>query len=210
MKYIKSAIRLLFLALFLFLILNEKMIIWLALYAVSLVLALFFGRIYCGYVCPMNTLMIPTEWIAKKLKIQTDKTPKWLRSGKFPWFSLAGSLVLTILGRKVLQKNIPILLIWVAVSVLVTLRYKQTIFHNLICPFGILQKFFGKFAWFSEKVDKDGCIGCKLCEKVCPTKAIEVDKEDKKAEINTSLCLQCNNCQQVCPKNTIHYVKQTK
>lgn len=208
MKYIISAIRILFLALFLFLVLNGKMMLWLALFAVSLIVALLFGRVYCGYVCPMNTLMIPTEWLSKKLKLQTDKSPKWLRSGKFAWFALIGSIAVMLLAKKILHKNIPILLIWLVVSILITLRYKPAVFHNLICPFGAIQKVFGRFAKFSEKVNKESCIGCKLCEKVCPSEAIEVKSIDKKAKIETSLCLQCTNCQQVCPKNAIHYSKQ--
>lgn len=205
MKYTIYGIRIIFLGLFLFLVINGKMMLWLALFALSLVLALFFGRIYCGYACPMNTLMVPTEWISKKLKIQTKKTPKWLESGKIGWISLAASIILMIIGKVVLKRDIPVLMIWLVASVLITLRYKPSIFHNLICPFGVLQKLFGKNARFSEKVNKENCIGCKLCEKVCPTEAIIV--LDKKAEIDTALCLQCTSCVQVCPKDTIHYVK---
>ncbi|MBP9983827.1 MAG: 4Fe-4S binding protein, partial [Prevotella sp.] len=167
MKYIINIIRILFFVLFIFLLLNGKMMLWLALYAVSLLAALLFGRVYCGYVCPMNTLMIPTEWLSKKLKLQTDKSPKWLSPGKFAWFSLVGSVAIMLLSQKLLHKNIPILLIWLAVSVLITLRYKPAVFHNLICPFGPLQKIFGRFAILSERVNKEDCIGCKLCEKVC-------------------------------------------
>lgn len=207
MKYIITTIRILFFASFIFLLLKGKMMLWLALYGISLLVALLFGRVYCGYICPMNTLMIPTEWLSKKLKIQTDKSPKWLGSGKFAWLALVGSVVIMLLAQKLLHKNIPILLIWLAVSVLITLRYKPAVFHNLICPFGPLQKVFGRLAKFSEKVDKESCIGCKLCEKVCPCEAIEVKSTDKKAEIKTSICLQCTNCQQVCPSNAIRYSK---
>ena len=207
MKFIINAIRILFFALFIFLLLNGKMMLWLALYAVSLLVALLFGRVYCGYVCPMNTLMIPTERLSKKLKLQTDKYPKWLGSGKFAWFALVGSVAIMLLAQKLLDKNISILLIWLVVSALITLRYKPAVFHNLICPFGPLQKVFGRFAKVSEKVNKESCIGCKLCEKVCPSEAIEVKSTDKKAEIKTSICLQCTNCQQICPKDAIHYSK---
>ncbi len=207
MKYIINSIRVLFFVLFIFLLVKGKMMLWLALYGVSLLVALLFGRVYCGYVCPMNTLMIPTEWLSKKLNLQTDKSPKWLRSGKFAWFALIGSVAVMLLAKKILHKDIPILLIWLAVSVLITLRYKPAVFHNLICPFGPLQKVFGRFAKFSENVNKESCNGCKLCEKVCPTEAVEVKSIDKKAEIETSLCLQCTNCQQVCPKDAIHYSK---
>ena len=98
MKYITNIIRILFLALFIFLLANGKVLLWLALFAVSLVAALIFGRVYCGYACPMNTLMIPIEWLSKKLKLQTADTPKWLKNGYFTWiapFLLTGLLPAT-------------------------------------------------------------------------------------------------------------------
>ena len=207
MKHLINLIRILFLVVFIFLMANGKNMLWFGVLGISLLLAVVFGRLYCGYACPMNTLMIPTDWIAKKINIQTDKTPKWLSSGKFGWISLIASIGIMIFSKRVLQKNIPVLLIWIVVSVLVTLRYKPAVFHNLICPFGVLQKAFGKFAIFSERVDKSECIGCNKCEKVCPSAAIEVDQSDKNAEIETSLCFQCTNCVQVCPTDCISYTK---
>lgn len=207
MKYITTIIRILFLALFLFLLVNGKVLLWLALFAVSLIAALIFGRVYCGYVCPMNTLMIPVEWLSKKIKLQTSKTPKWLKNGYFAWITLIISIAAMLLSKGFLHANLPILPFWLVMSILITLRYKPAVFHNLICPFGALQRTFGRFARLSEKVDKDVCIGCKLCEKVCPSNAIVVSSKDKKAVISSALCHQCTNCRQVCPKDAIHYSK---
>lgn len=207
MKYITNIIRILFLALFIFLLANGKVLLWLALFAVSLVAALIFGRVYCGYACPMNTLMIPIEWLSKKLKLQTADTPKWLKNGYFTWITLGISVAVMLLSKRLLHVDLPILPFWLVMSILITLRYKPAVFHNLICPFGALQRSFGRFARLSEKVDKDACIGCKLCEKACPSNAIVVSSEDKKAVINTALCHQCIKCQQVCPKDAIHYSK---
>ena len=205
MKYITTIIRILFLALFLFLLVNGKVLLWFALFAASLIAALIFGRIYCGYVCPMNTLMLPVEWLSQKLKLQTSKSPKWLKNGYFAWITLVISIAVMLLSKRLLHINLPILPFWLVISVLVTFRYKPEVFHNLICPFGALQKTFGRFAMLSEKVNKDACIGCKLCEKTCPSKAITVSSKDNKAEINAALCHQCSNCSQVCPKGAIHY-----
>lgn len=205
MKHIVTIIRLVFLALFTFLLATGNMMLWLGLFAVSLLAALIFGRIYCGYVCPMNTMMIPTEWISKKLRIQTQKVPKWLGNGYFAWITLLVSILAMLISKRFLHINLPILPIWLAVAVLLTLRYKPSVFHNLICPFGALQKLLGRFARRATNVDETACIGCKLCEKVCPSDAIAIIGEDKKANINIALCHQCINCQQVCPKKAIRY-----
>lgn len=202
-----TLVRILFLALFIILSLNGKMMLWLMLFALSLVLAFIFGRVYCGYICPLNTLMIPVDSLSKKLKIQTNKIPKWLSYEKLPWIFLVLSIAIMILGKKVFHKNIPILLIWLVVSLLVALRYKPAIFHNFICPFGVLQKVSAKLTRFSKSVNKQNCIGCRLCEKVCPSEAISVNNKTKKALINTEFCFQCINCEKVCPQKAIQYSK---
>lgn len=208
MKIIVNTIRVLFLGLFLFIITMGKPMLWLALFGVSLIAALLFGRVFCGYVCPMNTLMIPTEWLSKKLKIRTGRRPRWLKNGIFAWIALGVTAVSMIVSKRLFQIDLPIMLVWLALSVLVTLRYKPEVFHNLICPFGALQKTFGRFAKFSQRVDKNTCIGCKLCEKVCPSAAIVVRPDDKKAVIDTSVCHQCINCRQVCPTKAISYLSK--
>jgi polyferredoxin len=154
----------------------------------------------------MNTLMISAEWISKKLKIQTRKAPKWLRSGYFSWISLIVSIAALLLLKRFLHIDFPILPIWLTIAIIITLVYGPAVFHNLICPFGALQKVFGRFARLSKRVDKTACIGCRLCEKACPSEAIVVG-EEKKAVINSALCHQCTNCQQACPREAIQYSK---
>lgn len=49
-----------------------------------------------------------------------------------------------------------------------------------------------------------GCIGCKKCEKVCPSGAVKV--ENNVALIDYSLCTNCGACIEQCPKKVIKAV----
>ena len=55
-------------------------------------------------------------------------------------------------------------------------------------------------------VDESLCIGCKICEKVCPVYAISVT--DKKAHSDSSKCMACANCADRCPRYAIKMVER--
>ena len=55
-------------------------------------------------------------------------------------------------------------------------------------------------------VDQDLCIGCKVCEKVCPVYAISVT--DRKAHSDADKCMACANCSDRCPRYAIKMVER--
>jgi formate hydrogenlyase subunit 6/NADH:ubiquinone oxidoreductase subunit I len=53
------------------------------------------------------------------------------------------------------------------------------------------------------KYDKEKCIGCKLCLKVCPSGAIEFKADEKKVKFYMSRCTFCSQCNDICPVGCI-------
>jgi formate hydrogenlyase subunit 6/NADH:ubiquinone oxidoreductase subunit I len=47
--------------------------------------------------------------------------------------------------------------------------------------------------------DRNKCIGCKLCVRVCPAHATDYLAEEKKIVIHNDRCCFCAQCTEVCP-----------
>jgi NAD(P)H-quinone oxidoreductase subunit I len=66
-------------------------------------------------------------------------------------------------------------------------------------PVPVPEKFRGKIVYEREK-----CIGCRLCVRVCPSRAIQFLPEEKKIKIRIDRCIFCSQCNDVCPVNCLH------
>ncbi|MEA1993700.1 MAG: 4Fe-4S binding protein [Euryarchaeota archaeon] len=69
---------------------------------------------------------------------------------------------------------------------------------EIIPPIEIPSKFRGAVSY-----DRDKCIGCQLCTRVCPSQAIEFKPEEKKIKIFMARCTFCSQCVEVCPVNAL-------
>ncbi|MFV9511302.1 4Fe-4S binding protein [Tepidibacillus sp. LV47] len=54
--------------------------------------------------------------------------------------------------------------------------------------------------------DMNQCTLCGICEKVCPTKAIQVHQEDQQLVFQQEQCIGCNLCKDVCYRNAITFL----
>ena len=52
-------------------------------------------------------------------------------------------------------------------------------------------------------VNEDLCSGCKICQELCPYKAISFDEEKKVSQVNEALCKGCGVCVAACPSGAI-------
>jgi ferredoxin-type protein NapH len=195
----------LFLALLVIFFMNGKLQLWFGVFAVGVLVSVFAGRFFCGWICPMGTLFRPIGWLYKKIGIKRIKTPElfkknWVRVGFFLLFVAA--MILT----KVLKLHVNILLYIIAFSVILTLIFTEDFWHRHLCPFGTILSISSRFSKKGINIDENVCIACGKCQKVCPSQSIET-LESKKRKNRANECLMCFKCQDVCPANTCNYDK---
>lgn len=204
LQRIRQVGQLLFLGVFLALMILGKAQIWMALIFTSTALAYFFGRFYCGWMCPINTLIRPMQWISKKLKVNKNEVPSIFKSKKlkyitFEFFLIGlGYTIYTITqGRK-----FPLPLIIIPIALIITFFINEKTWHTYLCPWGTLFSFTAKFSKY--RIQASQCLGCSLCKKSCPADAVIVNKEHG-AFSNPTDCLLCFECSDTCPSNTMKY-----
>ena len=199
-RWIQAAFLLLFVAV----MVAGRVQLWMAVFVGSLLGAFLFSRFYCGWLCPINTLMEVVDWFYQKTGIKRKQVPGWIKSPVVRYGVLAvfvGILAMTLrTGRK-----LPVLPALLVLGVLVTLVYVPALWHRYLCPYGTLLSLPGRLARKKWQVTAEQCNGCGVCVRVCPAEAVAVGGDPKKAAIVTKMCLACTACARACPTKAIHF-----
>jgi cytochrome c oxidase accessory protein FixG len=215
---------------------NEFAIVFFALMFlmfVVIVSSVFYGRVYCGYLCPqmifseasMNLETRLRRWVVKKF---IDWNPKWrnrLHRALFYALVAAASVFLAFIFisyfvaprdvlRSVLTLDIRTAggISGAAVTLLTFLDFSlvRLRFCTTACPYGYLQGMLGdkNTLLVHYRDETHQCIECKKCVRVCPM-GIDIRKSPFQIE-----CVHCADCIDACDEilgklgkpGLIHYV----
>lgn len=174
-------------------------------YAVAKIFGpLIFGRGWCGYAC----------WTAMVLDFLPYKTPRNGRRKnleKIRYFTFILSLVfvssLFLLGVGNLERIMfwsflvgNILYYTVGIALAFGLKDNRA-FCKYICPITVFLKPSSYFSLLRIKCNKNKCISCGKCRRVCP---MDVDVTDNsRKRINGTECILCMECVKNCPKDAL-------
>lgn len=173
-------------------------------YAVAKIFGpLLFGRGWCGYAC----------WTAMVLDLLPYKQPKGERRnwGYIRYITFTVSLVfvgaLFLLNVRHMEKIMfwsfvagNVLYYAVGIALAAALKDNRA-FCKYVCPITVFLKPASYFSLLRVKVDKDKCVGCGKCRRVCPMN-VDVTDNSRGRKYGTE-CILCMECVDNCPKGAI-------
>lgn len=179
------------------------------------VTALFFGRFFCGYICPVGALQDLFNYIGRKLGLKEIKLNiKHFKFEIIKFIVLIGILILSIfeLGNLIspfspwlaylnffigLNLNVGSL---VLLLILLISLFTKRIFCRSMCPLGAFQTLLYAIGPF-KLYKPHNCGGCKNCIKNCP-----VDIDSSEELVISPECINCSECtSSVCIKGNEGY-----
>ena len=112
---------------------------------------------------------------------------------------LEGGIPLVWLNQS-MRSAIGFLYYWKATILAITLLLSIVIYRpfcKYICPLGAIYSFFNPISVFKYRLDKDKCVKCGKCKKVCGMNINPVEN------CNHLECIRCGRCKKVCPVKAI-------
>lgn len=182
--------------------------------------ALFGGRLYCAWVCPVNVLTDTAAWLRRRLGLKSGRVPDpntryWVLAGSLLAAALTSSLVwewvnpVTVVQRSLifgLGGSLTVVIAIFAYDLLVASRG----WCGHLCPMGAFYGLLGQKSLLRITADRRGaCNDCMDCFKVCPEPQV-IRPALKKAGQDSPLildrdCTNCGRCIDVCGRNVFHF-----
>jgi polyferredoxin len=189
----------------------------LTIFIAAILIGLFFRKGLCGWICPVGFTSNLIEKLGLKMK-SIRRAPKWL---DWPLLSLKYLLLAFFVYLIVLKMDLAAietfnrapynlvvdakmllffiepsrLTLWVMGFLVAISFVSRNFWCRYLCPYGALLGLLALAGPTRIRRDKELCIDCHKCEKVCPG-AIRVAAKET---VNSPECLGCLECVAACP-----------
>ncbi len=149
------------------------------LFALPLVFALLFGRVFCAGVCPLGA-------VQDLVLIKPVRLPAWLVAGlsMLPILYIGLAVLYAVNGTGFFicrydpfvgffRLSGPAVMLAVGGLFVVASTFIGRPYCRFLCPYAVLLSLCSRWSWRQIKTTPDDCIVCGLCEDACPFGAIE-------------------------------------
>ncbi len=179
----------------------------------SLLLALLFGRLFCGWLCPLGFW---TERIMGRITSDSE-LPEFFKTKTFRYlFTIVFLTTFVSLWYFFPFERFlfPLLLMGAmfGFATILGLFSFDKAWCAYICPWGVLSSLLGKYAPYQLGI-RGECQGCEACVEACPIDEVPAqavkEKESKEVPNLPSRCIRCLECSRACPNDSIDVIKKS-
>jgi polyferredoxin len=171
MKKIRLIVRVLFLIIILFLWYIGRTDIWGPLVLLGLLAIPLFGRLYCGWICPVSTSIDLTKRFFPQAPLK-KYVPKMLdRKVRIILFLLMLAYMINFIKT---DFGIPFFILMIPYGLIITILFSESCAHRN-CLVGIIYSWLGRFSKMTYSADQGVCLACLRCSTVCPNDCLITD-----------------------------------
>jgi len=185
-------------------------------FASTIGFAVLFGRVICGFLCPVGLIQDIVHQIRQKTRIKgirinesfynKMKPVKWVMvlimicltfaGGEFCSFcpALATSPVFAGMAVSLYLSG------FLMTAVLVGGFFKRRFWCN-ICPLGLMIGLLHRISPFRIKKNVQSCTECGACYEACPMGIKIIYTEREKTDVTDMNCIMCGECIRKCPED---------
>ncbi|OEU84155.1 MAG: nitrate reductase [Desulfobacterales bacterium S5133MH4] len=183
-----------------------------------IILALLLGRVFCGWICPINYFSDIIDRICKIFSGKRFRKDRVILPKAIFWYALAGELLFAMIlgaplfvflsppglvGREIMMAVFFHTLALEGVVVLIVLGLNlitRRFFCRYLCPLGALLAFLGTKRQLLVVQDQESCKECGLCDRACP-----LGLSPSYGEAESSYCWNCGECIDICEQNALNF-----
>ncbi|NPA15613.1 MAG: 4Fe-4S binding protein [Deferribacteres bacterium] len=185
---------------------------------IPVLVALFLGRVFCSWVCPISFLSELIDRIYRIFKGKKRTYDRFTVPKRVLWFSLIGEILVAmviaapvfvflsppgLVGREIMMMVFFKRFAPEGVVVFVVLAlhlFTRRFFCRYLCPLGALLAFLGSKRRLVIERNASSCVNCGLCDKTCP-----LDLKPSQYGKASVYCWNCGECVDSCSKRALYF-----
>ncbi len=192
---------------------------WLvAVLPVLVVYGLIRGRIFCGWICPVNLLLELVDTLRRKLGIKVREMP--LPRHTKIWLALAVVVLSALTSVPIFETFSPISAlnksvlfgavvgVWTLLAIVIAeLFWGHRVWCRALCPLGGFYEVLGRVGQVNVRINREACIHCNACKQACLADPDILDPvlTERDRIVRAGDCMACGACIDACPTRALSF-----
>lgn len=176
------------------------------------------GRLFCGWVCPVNMVTDAANKLRRLFKFDEQWRPWEIKRETRYWIAGLSLILSAALGTAAFEWISPIGALhrgiiygmgfgwsFALIVFLFDLFAVKNGFCGHICPLGGFYALTGRFGFLRIGYDKEKCTLCMKCVDICPERQVLHMVGQRSGAVLSGECINCGRCIEVCNESAVQF-----